>query len=63
MKTLLTTIIAALVMSTPVFAGTGTLFRDGIGLPDWSFTSPAKNNTAKRATAKTPAFPNKPIDG
>ena len=65
MKTLFTVIIAALVMSNSVFAGAGTLFKGGIGLPDWSLASSAAamKPPAKRAVTRTSLASNsKPTD-
>ena len=55
MKTLFISIIAAVMLSNNAFAGAGTLFKNGIGLPDWSFrSSPSvKKNTASKAAMKT----------
>ena len=53
MKTLFTSIISALVVSGTAFAGAGTLFKGGIGLPDWQFhssTSAAKESANRLAT-------------
>ena len=49
MKTTFISIIAGVVLSSTAFAGAGSLFKDGIGLPDWAFhPSPSLNkNSAK----------------
>ena len=52
MKTLFISIIAAVALSNTAFAGAGSLFKDGIGLPDWAFhpsPSVSKNSAKTRS--------------
>jgi hypothetical protein len=48
MKTLFISIIAAIVFSSTAFAGAGSLFKQGIGLADWTFhpSPPVSKNSA-----------------
>jgi hypothetical protein len=59
MKTLFTSIISALVVSGTAFAGVGTLFKGGIGLPDWQFHS---STSVEKTSANRNATPVKQAD-
>ena len=57
MKTLFSSVVLTLVLSNSTFAGAGTLFKGGIGLPDWGSVSSNSAKTppaAKAVLAKSP---------
>jgi hypothetical protein len=61
MKTVILTFTAALIISNSIFAGAGTLFKGGIGLPDWPLTAsaPVNRNSAKQTATKQSRFANR----
>jgi len=64
MKILLSSIIAVIIVTETAFAGAGTLFKGGIGLPDWQFASSvsAKKNPGGKTALKKPLAKSSPRD-